>query len=455
VNGCLEFLFQGMELQRIGYTDEERSIEAIRGKGAESGSVTFQWTKGVKALIRLAAGTYIDSNYRDTDKTLYQAMLNKKSWYAELFGHHRICTMVDGKIKLGACELVFQNNSGDPLERESIVEIWRMVSELGAVTDSVNEDGYKVEDWLFNSIKSELEFGLFFTNVFDKVRLHSGLNSLANTELFNRICQYRSLSPLVAFAEQFSSMDLRALNYLRLVRPIKIGVGPGAVAFDAIARQARKMGNPIELCNNAPCSQYFLQDDGHGYDGFVLDISTYARLYSKSSSYQPLCFLPATSNGNVIPQGCDQKFGDVATLEEISSTSFYLEEQGTLNSARIANIGDSISFDETTCATFWPFTDIFGHAIGAAVTRGYRWEYDVAILMVHNSVFRDRQVASSLFLAIRDAWMVLREHAGIMNQRLEEIVSDKPLISNILRTSGYHCLVSRNRMNNGTREALS
>jgi hypothetical protein len=98
--GTLLLTFRDAELERMRFDDGTRSVVSIRGKYSTNGSASFQWTKAVKALTRLAIGRLQNSNYMDADKSLYQAMVKKKDWYIELFGATRICTMTEDRIHL-------------------------------------------------------------------------------------------------------------------------------------------------------------------------------------------------------------------------------------------------------------------------------------------------------------------------------------------------------------------
>jgi hypothetical protein len=69
-----------------------------------------------------------------------------------------------------------------------------------------------------------------------------------------------------------------------------------------------------------------------------------------------------------------------------------------------------------------------------------RWMYFMTTLFVHKSVYRDRRRAIALDIALRDAWLSLRDNATLIDKMLDELLTDSDYTTCLYRFNGLHNL---------------
>lgn len=433
---------------KLGLTKIEfGDVRAYRGKESLLSEATFQWTKGVQCLVQLVLGSFGGAGFSVTDRALYDAMSRPQPWYRDLFGSSRVCKFVGGRTFLahGAHEVILHGRKLDSICE--IAELWTHIfQEPFPIPDEPCEGSALMDcyvdplEWLSRDIEQEIEFGLFRTLAFNPRLRDKQLDELLRHPLFQKLKQTASVS-LVSHVEKSLTLHERVLarNYC-LPRPVEIGVGPGGVAVQVIVREAQANGVPISANIYFPHAQAILGDDSHGFDAFVADVSTLARSLRQSGQYHPLCVLPGTRNSLVLPPGAN-KPEKLVTLENISSSSFYLASLKGVKA--YARQSDELYDDvDIGCYTFWPFSSFFRELVGGREIVKPNWAFDLGFLMVHESILGDSHFARSIVLALRDAWMSLRECADLRSKRTKEVIGDADLRTGLLRASGYHAYLS-------------
>jgi hypothetical protein len=432
---------------KLGLTKiEYGEVRSYRGKESLLSEATFQWTKGVQCLVQLVLGSLNARGFSVADKALYDAMSRPQPWYRDLFGSSRVCKFVGGRTYLahGGHTVVLY---GRKLESFSeVAELWNQLFQdpFPAQGGSFDEDAPVRDDdplsWLVKDIQDEIEFGLFKTLAFNPKLRDRELAGLLQNPLFKKLKRFGSTS-LVSEVEKSLTLQERVLskNY-HLPRPVEIGVGPGGVAVQAIVREAQAKGVPISANIHFPHAQAILGDDSHGFEAFVADVSTLARSSTRSSHYHPLCVLPGTRNSLILPPSATGP-KRLVTLESVSSSSFYLANLSDVEA--YARQADELYDDiDVGCYTFWPFSSFFRELVAGREITNSNWSFDLGFLMVHESILRDAYLARSIVLALRDAWMSLRECSKLRAKRTQEVIDDSALRTSLLRASGYHAYLS-------------
>lgn len=438
-------------LTRIDYG----SVTAFRGKESLLSSSTFQWTRGVESLVRLTLGSMLEETFSVSERALYDAMSKPQPWYRDLFGSTRICGLYGSRVflKAGGHELIAYGLA--VRSREDIRKLWQLVFEEPApgAAASIPGTNNETHSWLEAEIRSEIEFGLYQTLAFNPTLRNRALNSIISNSLFLKLRGARSVRLISEVEENLSLNDRLLSKSCQLDRPLEIGIGPGGVATQAIIRQAQNSGAPLYANTDFPHAQAILGDDSHGFEAFVADISTLARASARSTTYHPLCILPATRNSMILPS-LKTKVEKVVTLEEVSSSLFYISDIGGLQT--LPRQADEL-YDQPDqgCYTFWPFSSFYRKLTGGKEIYQPRWSFDASFLMVHESIIKNRHLARTIVLTLRDAWMTLRESTDSRNHVENELLADNSLRSKLLRASGYHaCLshacLSLRSINNGT-----
>lgn len=338
--------------------------------------------------------------------------------------------------------------------------------------DELNGDD-KFKELFRRLLTEECQLVMHATDIFNSRALKGNLAQLRSNP---------SVNGLSGDAEFISALDSEMLSSHRLgivdedmlrkylcgSKPMRIASpapGPAAAAIFVYLRDVK--GYSLELDFAYPhaieIAQRIIRSDfDQAPDAVVLGIAPAAQLLGLGgkSHYRPLMMLPKNSQ-RIISGG--RVSGRAKTLGEAdyfmlkdnpSNPKFYFDQlvrSGELREKRVSlsHMEPDEVFstfkeaDESVRAIlFFPhyhLNQIFNKT--QLVDRaGDQRQYKEMFLFVHDSIMRDRNKARCLDIAIRDAWLTIREQPRLMNQLIGRLVNDQLYLKFMRRACGLSSL---------------
>lgn len=323
---------------------------------------------------------------------------------------------------------------------------------------------------LRDEFKKEVYGALFRTDMFSRPsRFMDQLRELHSHPHFVHIAgRGRSVISDIDESLSFPSrvgvgMPESVFEPLRSAEPLTIAVGPGGITTILMVMFLQRMrGLNIRVEYRFPNSQNLTSDICSGTferqsEAVILSPACAARVVGHNTDYHPLMIMPGTSNriiGGRAAKSISKSGQFIFMTDAPSSSTFYhhdLVDHGTVR--RDSGMSVQVEPDEVIgymqdissdakAILWWPYY-MFQTRLGLAVdleAQKDRWMYFMTTLFVHKSVYRDRRRAIALDIALRDAWLSLRDNATLIDKMLDELLTDSDYTTCLYRFNGLHNL---------------
>lgn len=327
---------------------------------------------------------------------------------------------------------------------------------------------------LFTLFERELHSMLWQTNIFSTIGKRKLLYALRDEPAFLRNCK----SPLAATSE----IDLKLSQSAQLgcvspnicanshkdLKPIRIAVPADLVGSVAILRYLQKVRNfPVEIDLNYSHSPeivdtVFAERFITPPDGLILSAPAASRVISAKNrtGYTPLMFTPGLSRRVVAPIGASQ-VGDefergcfLCLSESLSVSGSYFDALGQKGALRNSSIvvknsephesTEALSSGDSLLRAIFVFphydlNTIFNNCRVVDTTNRFP-TISQSILFLSKQLMNDSFSAELLNIAIRGAWLELRESAQARSTAIELLLGDPEYLRLIERFCGLHQL---------------
>lgn len=325
-------------------------------------------------------------------------------------------------------------------------------------------------------LKHEVLRCLWKTDIFGTKALKAAVSSLQNNPSYIQIAGARALpvsaidlelgkSNLIGCIESEDSIKRELCGE----RPLKVGIGVVASSIRAIFYYLKfAKGYNIEINDRYAHSMALLRraeadDFDDQPDLFPLGVAYAARLISRgeSSAYRPLMFLPRNSLRIVASAAAERKkkygleAGRYAFIHEMpSSEQFYFDDlarRGKLQRNRLEV--EHMEPDEAFAAlrqgdpdfkaiSFFPhycFNNLYNNCryLDAA---GSDLQFRETVLFARREILDDQKRARAIDIAIRDAWLILRQGGAEFETVLSMMIEEQQYLKTLKRCAGLYRL---------------
>lgn len=242
-------------------------------------------------------------------------------------------------------------------------------------------------------------------------------------------------------------------------RPIRIAVAAGSTTIAILKYLKFVKGYNIEIQYHYAYAieilrRILLQNFHEPPDVCVLGLAPAGTLLGdeRGRDYHPLMFLPSMSHQVLASkkQSRGKKRRFYFLNNEPSTSQFYFED---LTAAGHLNRRDCVvshaepheiyaalrsEEEDTRAILFFPY-HLMNHWRGVATLVDqpqYQDSSKEMVLFAHSSLMKDKKRALALNIAIRDAWLELRDNPPVLKAMTELILHDRGIMRFLLRTSG-------------------
>jgi len=346
-----------------------------------------------------------------------------------------------------------------------------------SLLSSMSRPYSQFDNFLLNKVIEEAKDTLWATDIFRQREFSARLHQIYTNSFFKKLGGHKSnlLSEvnsqiLGSGRFGFSSDEASLMSTLRSGPPIRIAVSATCAAVIGLLvylRDFKQLNIVIDYAHAETTEMVRLlrnQDFELPTSACVLTIPASTALYSngKNLSYKPFMVLPKGSHRILARGNSALSAGDLALragketyifMTDVPGTARYffedLLEKGIINKehAEVMHMDpdEAISALADSKHSFRSIS-FFPHYHVNRVINGYEFipvpgSVDSSletILFLHESLMADSRKVAGLNVAIRDAWLTLREHEEILHAVYSRLFTDTQYVTFLRRCCGIH-----------------
>ncbi|MCB0345713.1 MAG: hypothetical protein KDD66_11390 [Bdellovibrionales bacterium] len=337
------------------------------------------------------------------------------------------------------------------------------------IAESSQDNSDSIKQLFHKLLIEECRLVLNATDIFNSRELRSNLADLGSNP---------SVRGLSGDAQLVSPIDQRMLSSHRLglvdedflrrhladTRPIRIASpapGPAAAAIFVYLRDVKGYSIELDFCypHAIEIAQRIIRGDfNRAPDAAVLGIAPAAQILGIGGKigYKPLMMLPKNSQriisgGRPSKRGSSLENSDYYLLkDDPSNPMFYFDQLVRSGEVRQGKVSLQHMEPDEVFRTFkdadrsvkailffphYHLNELF-NGTGFADRSGDNRQFKEMFLFVQDWIMRDKMKALCLDIAIRDAWLSIREQPKLMNQLIGRLVGDDLYLKYMRRASG-------------------
>lgn len=315
-------------------------------------------------------------------------------------------------------------------------------------------DPVHAPNWMFHMIRREVVVGLQETAIFSESSSKAMLRYLAGYEPFRRIggSPYHLTSEIDLTLRDSArlGLGLSGASLSRLLSantPIRILCGVGGVTSLCIFRYLTAVkGYNLEISYNFSSSQDIVhtlraQGGDDPVDGVVMALCCSVRLCQGKSSFSPLGLMPSTTHAR-LSRGSDIE--QYLFLTDVVTGSHFnfederkpLRREVSTCPLPIAGLVEELErHGNSRAILFWPYYVFANNRNDWSIDSDFSRvpAYELVTLCVSRRISTNPDLALALNIAIRDAWLTLRNNSRLVDSMIEALLADPCFVSAFCR----------------------